>query len=143
MKALKIIVFLCIYFGFATYSLNAQPAVTEKGILSDPWYIKCTGENATGNLNYIFVKNKNMFSMSIHGTLIGEESGTVYLIKDGYGQQLIMNNDGAVWTWKWDVMIHANGKPIMRVKVHAHATANSNGTVTVEFYRDESECLND
>ncbi len=80
--------------------------------------------------------------MSWQGKLIGEKSGTVYLIKDGLGQQLILNNDGAVWTFKWDYVVHANGKPIMRGKSHSHVTANANGTVTVEFYRDEFECLN-
>jgi len=142
MKTTKILIALCIVLGFATNEVDAQ-AVVENGIYSDGYYIECTGEWAYGDIKYHFETNKNVHYFSLHGKLIGAESGTVYLINDTKGQQLILNNEGVAWTFKWDYVVHANGKPIMRGKGHAHVTANANGTVTAEFWGDEFECLND
>ncbi len=141
MRKLRIVVLFCIGIGFAVNKLEAQPAVTEKGVYSDGYYIDCAGEFATGNLMFHYVGNKNVYKFSWQGKLIGTESGTVYLIDDGGGQQLILNNEGVAWSFKWDYLVHANGKPIMRVKSHSHVTVNANGTLAVEFFRDEYECL--
>ncbi len=144
MKTFKTIVLLCLLAGFTVNAAHAQ-ATVQKTVNSEGYDIPCgAGEHASGDLIFSTLINKNIFRFSAHGKLIGDVTGTVYLIDDGGGNDFhLTGGDGLVWDFTWKVIIHANGKPLFKAKWLAHVTVNANGEVTSVFFdKGGEECLN-
>jgi hypothetical protein len=133
MKALKILIALCIMLGFATTAVNAQKQ-TETEIWTNqcPW-LPCVGEEVCGDITYSWwwIDGK-MWGQEWSGELIGQSTGTVYRFKESisdkhFGQVASVNYHHHKW------MVHANGKLVAIVYWRGHNTVNANGVPVNDF----------
>jgi hypothetical protein len=130
MKPLKILAFLCIMLGLLSNAVNAQPAQKGQETWTTCWPLDCVGELACGDITHTWLSNGNIFKESYIGTLIGQETGTFYKIKQTYST-LIVGNKSYVFTNPVTIMVHANGKLIAFLHFLSHVTINANGETTV------------
>jgi hypothetical protein len=130
MKTLKILIALCIMLGFVTNAVNAQRAQHGQETYTTCWPIDCVSEWACGDITYTWLWNGHLWKESYTGTLIGQDTKTVYKIKQIYST-VINGNKAYVFTNPVTIMVHANGKLIALLHFVSHVTINANGETTV------------
>jgi len=131
MKTLRILIALCIMLGFTTNAVNAQAQTLKEAYYwTSEWYPTCLPEPISGMITHTFLWNGNKGMNTFSGKLI-DASGNVYLIKDMYTQKSIINKNvtGTVFSSAFSVLIHLNGKPVVRVDGMFHMTYNALGEV--------------
>jgi hypothetical protein len=128
MKTLKILIALCIMLGFTTNAANAQAQTGKETVYwTSIMYPTCLPEAISGEITHHWLWNGNKFLSTFSGKLTGDYFGNVYLIKDmwTYKDIVNVNNGQQVHSSAYSVLIHRNGKPIIRADGIYHITFNT------------------
>jgi hypothetical protein len=135
MKTLKIFIVLCFIAAFAANNVKAQNGVIkgeDEG--NADLYIECTGDQLDGPIvvEYMIMRHNLVFRVR-KTNMIGLPSGKEYVIMQvspGYSNFV---NHLQIW---------CEGKLVAVIQVNFHITVNANDEVTVEFFREDINCLN-
>lgn len=139
MKTLKVVILLIVILAFSSNIVNAQ-ATQGRFTFPTCWTLICEDELACGEMTHMWLNNDNIVKSYYTGKMIGQETGTVYLIKQLHKIKEVINK-AEVSSFQADLMIHANGKLIGIIHTQSHITVNANGEVTAEIDLDPTvEC---
>jgi hypothetical protein len=109
---------------FATKVVIAQPVVISENTTICQ-YLSCVNELVCGDLTVTRVSYGRITKFTLNGTLIGEETGTVYRLQHADLWKTIYN-EGQVHTELFTTTVHADSKLIAKVHFSFHFTINAN-----------------